>query len=225
MRSSLLAIAWIIAFPVYSGIVINGTRFIYSEHNAEISLSVENPEEKNSYLIQSWIEDEHKQKTKDFIVIPPILKLVEKSHNKLKVIKIKNDFPSDRETLLWLNIKSIPYYKKDDSNNLNIVIKSSFKIIYRPELLDDMADFAHEKLLFKLDHGVLTATNPTGHYITFRDLHINNKEIDTPGMLSPFGQKEWLIDNVTQAEIVWSTFSDHSGKTEPISKIIVKNIK
>ena len=225
MRSLLLVIVWIITFPTYSGIIINGTRFIYSEHDNEISLTIENPEEKNNYLIQSWIEDENKRKIKNLIVIPPILKMAGKNHNKLKIIKIKNDLPFDKETLFWLNIKSIPYHPKNENNNLHIVIKSSFKLIYRPISLNKTADSAHEKLIFKLNNGILNAKNPTGHYITFTDLHINNKEIEMPGMISPFSQKEWVIDNITQAEIIWSTFSDHSGKTDPISKKIVKNMK
>lgn len=93
----------LLPFLSYAGIIINGTRFVYPENDREISLSIENPEEQTTYLIQSWVEKDN-QRSNDFIITPPLFKLKPASLNKLRVIKVAPLNQTDQETLYWLHI-------------------------------------------------------------------------------------------------------------------------
>lgn len=44
--------------------------------------------------------------------------------------------PEDRESLYWLDIKSIPSSNPDNKHNtLMLAVKAEFKLIYRPKAL------------------------------------------------------------------------------------------
>lgn len=189
---NILFILFFITSNCYSGIVINGTRFIYSQNDREIALSIENPEQKTTYLIQSWIEKEN-HKTHDFIITPPLFKLNPETVNKLRIMKAKPSFQDDKEILYWLHIKSLPSLSENIENSLHIVVKSSFKLFYRPESLNKTAEFSFEKLRFIYQGKSLFVKNPTGHYITLQELRIDNTEIAEPGMIAPFSELSWDI--------------------------------
>ncbi|MFV9997973.1 MAG: molecular chaperone [Arsenophonus endosymbiont of Dermacentor nuttalli] len=51
----------------------------------------------------------------------------------MRIINTTSDLPNDRETIYWLNVKSIPTLKKNEENHLNIILKSRLKLFYRPK--------------------------------------------------------------------------------------------
>lgn len=222
MMKNILLILFFITFNCYSGIVINGTRFIYSQNEREIALSIENPEENTTYLIQSWIEKEN-YKTNDFILTPPLFKLNPQAINKLRIMKTKPSLQDDKETLYWLHIKSLPSLSENIENSLHIVVKSSFKLFYRPESLSKTADSAFKKLLFNYRNHSLTAKNPTGHYITLRELRIDGIDITDPGMIAPFSELSWEIPISKPNTVYWNALNDYGGKTQLTSQKLLLN--
>lgn len=126
----------------------------------------------------------------------------------------------DQETLYWLHIKSIPAIEPSDNNLLHIVVKSSFKFIYRPEKLIHSAENSYSQLVFSHNNKQLIAKNPTGHYITLRNLRVNNIEIPSPGMIAPFEQAAWNTDQLHAASISWSAINDYGG----VSSIVTRKL-
>lgn len=111
--------------------VIGGTRLIYDGNKKESSLSISNPD-KSPYLIQSWVSAQETDTSKvPFIITPPIFRLDGGQDNILRVIRAGGNLPDDKESLYWLNIKSIPSAEKKN-NTLQIAVKTSIKLIYRP---------------------------------------------------------------------------------------------
>lgn len=95
-----------------ANVIIGGTRVIYPSDKREVSIAINNLDKDNLFLIQSWIEDKDGNKVDDFIITPPLFKLLPKKENKIRIINSTNQLPNDRETVYWLNIKSIPALKK-----------------------------------------------------------------------------------------------------------------
>lgn len=116
-----------------ANVIIGGTRVIYPSDKCEVSIAINNLDKENLFLIQSWIEDEDGNKVDDFIITPPLFKLLPEKENKIRIINSTNQLPNDRETVYWLNIKSIPALTKSDENRLNIILKSRLKLFYRPK--------------------------------------------------------------------------------------------
>ncbi|MEX9806614.1 molecular chaperone, partial [Proteus mirabilis] len=75
-----------------------------------------------------------------------------------------------QETVYCLHIKSLPAIHENTEHNLHIVVKSSFKLFYGPESLNSSAESAFKEVTFSYNNQKVTATNPTGHYITLREL-------------------------------------------------------
>ncbi|MDE9497895.1 molecular chaperone [Xenorhabdus bovienii] len=201
----------------FAGVVIGGTRIVYISDRKEASISISNPEKDVSYLIQSWVQDENNETKVPFIITPPLFKLTAGNENILRIVKTGKNLPNDKESLFWLNIKSIPGTVKSDQNQLQITVKSRFKLFYRPIGLADNASIAYKALKFKIVGHKLIAENPTPYYISFSDLTTGNNsinhEIKPAGMISPYGQLSWDIPVKNINYVTWKTINDFGGVT------------
>ncbi|WP_251268238.1 fimbria/pilus periplasmic chaperone, partial [Enterobacter hormaechei] len=83
--------------------------------------------------VQSWVENyaENNKSRVPFIVTPPLFRLDPEQQNVLRIYYIGGTLPTDRESVFWLNVKSIAPTKQDEVNKLQVNIKSKFKIFYR----------------------------------------------------------------------------------------------
>ncbi|MBD2813666.1 molecular chaperone [Xenorhabdus sp. Flor] len=201
----------------FAGVVIGGTRVVYNSDRKEASISISNPETDVSYLIQSWVQGENDETKVPFIITPPLFKLTAGNETVLRIVKTGDNLPNDRESLFWLNVKSIPAIVKSEQNQLQITVKSKFKLFYRPADLADNASIAYKTLKFKVKGHQLTAENPTPYYVSFSYLIIGNSskshEIQPAGMIAPFGQLSWDIPIKNINYVSWKTINDFGGVT------------
>ncbi|OTA15692.1 putative fimbrial chaperone protein [Xenorhabdus vietnamensis] len=201
----------------FAGVVIGGTRVVYISDQKEASISINNPETDISYLIQSWVQGEHDEAKAPFIITPPLFKLIAGNENILRIVKSGNNLPNDRESVFWINVKSIPATTKSEQNQLQITVKSRFKLFYRPVNLADNANMAYKLLKFKTDGNKLIAENPTPYYISFSELAtgngVKNYEIQSAGMIPPFEQKSWDVPIKNINQVIWKTINDFGGVT------------
>jgi len=94
----------------WAGVVVGGTRVIYDSAKKEATISVNNPEKTAPYLIQSWVENATATDTSKppFLITPPLFRLDASQENVLRIVRTGGQLPDNRESLYWLNIKSIP---------------------------------------------------------------------------------------------------------------------
>ncbi|MCC8421237.1 MULTISPECIES: molecular chaperone [Photorhabdus] len=196
-----------------AGVVIGGTRVIYMSDKKEASISINNPEKDAPYLIQSWIQDENDNMKTPFIVTPPIFKLAAGQENILRIVKAGSNLPEDRESLFWLNVKSIPTSVKSDQNQLQITVKSKFKLFYRPANLAEKSSTAYKELKFRTENNLLIAENPTPYFISFSHLKIDQHEIKPAGMIKPFSQLSWTLPVKNIKQVTWKVINDFGGVT------------
>ncbi|KAA1192179.1 molecular chaperone [Photorhabdus heterorhabditis] len=196
-----------------AGVVIGGTRIIYISDKKEASISIHNPEKDAPYLIQSWIQDENDNTKTPFIVTPPIFKLTAGNENILRIVKTGTNLPDDRESLFWLNVKSIPASVKSDQNQLQITVKSKFKLFYRPVNLVEKSSIAHKQLKFRSENNILVAENPTPYFISLSYLKADQHEIKPAGMIKPFSQLNWHLPVKNIKQVSWKAINDFGGVT------------
>lgn len=213
MRYFLLLIITIFSFSSFANVIIGGTRVIYPSDKREVSITINNLDKENLFLIQSWIENEQGNKTDEFIVTPPLFKLAPEKENKIRIINSTNNLPNDRETVYWLNIKSIPALKKTEDNHLNIILKSRIKLFYRPKEIITETNNIYKKIEFILLNKQLVAHNPTAFYINFNSIKVGKFKIGEPGMLAPYSQKKWDIkqNQSVNNKINWSFINDYGA--------------
>ncbi len=201
---------------VVAGVVVGGTRVVYLSDKKEVSISVNNPEEEVSYLIQSWIQDENDKIKTPFIVTPPLFKLPANNENIVRIVNVDNQLPMDRESMFWFNVKSIPETSNAESNvnQLQIVVNSRLKLFYRPVQLKEKAATAYKKLKFKQENGFLIAQNTTPYFISFSSLSVDNHDIKQAGMIKPFDQLSWPLPLKNSRKVSWRVINDYGGVTQ-----------
>ncbi|CAI1771959.1 molecular chaperone [Serratia fonticola] len=196
-----------------AGVIVGGTRLIYDGGKKESSLSVNNPD-KAPYLIQSWIETTTGGAEKaPFMVTPPLFRLDGGQENVLRVVRAGGNLPGDKESLYWMNIKSIPSVTKDtNQNTLQIAVKTRIKLIYRPEGLKGVPEEQTEKLTWQRKGSSLQVTNPTPFYMNFQQVKVGGQEVKDVTYVAPLGTTSFALPAGTSGNSVsWKIISDYGG--------------
>ena len=120
--------------------------------------------------------------------------------------------PADRESMFWLNIKSIAPTQKEDANKLQINVKSRFKLFYRPQGLKGEAKDAWMHLTFSVQGNQLVANNPTPYHISLFSLTVGGKALAEPGMIAPLSTRRWTING--SGPVKWRAINDFGGVTD-----------
>lgn len=204
------------AHSAIAGVIIGGTRVVYNAERKESSISVKNPETKHPYLMQNWLTNfnEADKSKPPFIVTPPLFRLDAGKENILRVIRTGGSLPDDRESMYWLNIKSIPASTKTDSNTLAVSVKTQIKMIYRPATLKGDANIAYKDITFIRQGTKVQVKNPTPFYISFYSVKVGVHEVKNSGTLAPMGSLNWDLPSGATGMVSWQAINDFGGITE-----------
>lgn len=209
-------LALVLAFlsvQAQAGIVIGGTRVIYDGDKKETAASVRNPEKSGVYLVQSWVDSGEQGGKPPFIVTPPLFRINPDEENMLRIVRTGGNLPQDRESVFWLNVKSIP--ATDDSrprtNVLQVVVKSRLKLFYRPAGLEGQPESAYHQLSVARSGNRLIVSNPTPYYVTLFALKVDGQEIKEADMVPPKGSASFTLPSPRASRVTWQAISDYGG--------------
>lgn len=90
------------------GIALGATRIIYPADAKQTAVWIRNSHTNERFLVNSWIENSSGVKEKSFIITPPLFVSEPKSENTLRIIYTGPPLAADRESLFWMNVKTIP---------------------------------------------------------------------------------------------------------------------
>lgn len=198
-----------------AGVEIEGSRLVYDGNSRQAVLGVNNPDDR-PYLIQAWVDKDPAAGEGDntFIATPPLFRLEPHSQNSVRVVYTGRPLPADRESMLWLSIKSIPSTSKDESNRLFITVKSVIKLFYRPPGLVGQPATAFEKLTFARRGGQVFVSNPTPYHISFYDLTVGGFQVKVPPTLKPFSEQALPVPTGATGTVSWRVINDFGGITD-----------
>lgn len=204
----------LISTSAISGVEIGGTRLIYNGTGHQAAISVSNPDN-TPCLIQSWVSKNENSDDGDslFVTTPPLFKLNPYAQNSVRVMLAGNAVPQDRESVYWLNIKSIPSSSAEAKNELLICCKSKMKLFYRPAGLKGDPSLAYQQLTFSAAGGKLSVHNPTPYSVSLYDVKVNGKELAKPPMVLPFQTLSLPQTTVASGEVSWRAINDFGGVT------------
>ena len=184
------------------GFGLGVTRLIYPAESKQITLSVQNSGDNNSYLIQSWVDDSKtEKKSQDFVITPPLFMLPTRKEASLRIMFLgKTNLPTDRETLYWMNA-------------LQLALQNKIKLFYRPENLPVQPGKARNMLRFKYEGKQLKVINPSPYYLTLTGIKVQGSKL--PNMFVPPKSDITVSSPVTLAgEITYQTINDFGATTE-----------
>ena len=175
--AALLALAAAFWLPqIQAGVNVGSTRVIYQSKEKEANLSLSNSGEDGvPYLIQSWVSvfDKPDESAEEFIITPPLFRLDANNQNLLRIIATNaQHLPKDKESLFFLNVKAIPAMsdKQRNQNVLQIAVKTTIKLFYRPTDLKGTLPQAVEGLQWRAEGGKLSVHNPSGYNVVVSEL-------------------------------------------------------
>ncbi len=103
------------------GIALGATRIIYPADAQQTAVWIRNSHTNERFLVNSWIENSSGVKEKSFIITPPLFVSEPKSENTLRIIYTGPPLAADRESLFWMNVKTIPSVDKNALNGRNVL--------------------------------------------------------------------------------------------------------
>ncbi len=195
----------------YAGVIIGGTRVIYAGDKKEASLSITNPDDL-PYLIQSWIEPPSTSGSKaPFIITPPLYRLDKKQQNVMRIV-LTGNLAQDKESMFWLNIKSIPSVAPRD-NTLQVAVKTRIKLIYRPSALNKSGpEEQADKLKWPRVGDRILVTNSTSYYMNFNEIKVGSSKIDDVTFVAPGSTSSYrLPTGGTSIQVEFKIINDYGG--------------
>ena len=216
MRRSFLGLSLLfLSCSGIAGVEIGGNRVIYDAGAKQASISVSNPDDR-PYLIQSWVDKSPDAGEGDetFITTPPLFRLEPHSQNSVRIVYTGKSLPADRESMMWLSIKSVPSTERDDANRLFITVKTVMKLFYRPQGLKGDPASAYEKLNFSRRGEHIYVSNPTPYHISLYELIIGDFHVKTPPTLAPYKEQSVAVPKGMANSVSWRAISDFGGVTD-----------
>jgi fimbrial chaperone protein len=159
------------------GVALGSTRVIYPQDANQVSLPISNSDTKDVFLIQSWVSEANGAKSADFVITPPLFVIQPGRENLLRIMYTgKKVLPSDRETLYYLNSKSIPSgAPTPGKNTLQIATQNIIKLFVRPKNLPFRPDQAPGMLRCQVSGNTLSVKNASPYYVTLVQLNVGTR--------------------------------------------------
>ncbi|EPH6763375.1 fimbrial biogenesis chaperone [Cronobacter dublinensis] len=207
----LLTTLLITATAAQAGVIVGGTRLVYPGDKKEASLTVSNTDDIN-YLIQTSV-DGNKGVKAPFLVTPPLFRLNARQENVLRIIYTGGNLPQDRESLYWLNVKSIPSTTQyQDINTLQIAIKTRIKLIYRPSTISGIPEDAAGTLKWRRSGNSLVVDNTSPYYMNFQSITINGKKLPKISYAAPKSETQFDIPaTISGNTVAWKIINDYGS--------------
>lgn len=218
------------------GVSLGGTRLVFDGSKDAASMTVTNSSAADVWLMRFWVSpygeksDDTDTKTKaavPFAVTPPLYRLDPKNAVQLRVNKLVDTLPADRESVFYLNNLAIPpkkgekIYQKAVQSGLQFAVNTRIKLFYRPAAINDAnaVKAAPEKLTVTPAGKTIVVKNPTPWFVTMSQLAVNGKALQTDKdtMVAPFGELSLPV-MVTHGTFSYSTVDDRGMTTPKIDK-------
>lgn len=206
---------------------VGATRLIYDAASNEANLSVSNRDDTAPYLVQSWVSrfgSTNEESIDSFIVTPPLFRLDANKENILRVIFAgAAQVPQDHESLYLMNVKAIPAMSDDQKgkNLLQIALKTTIKLFYRPAGLKGSLEDAVTQVDWKANDGALMFNNASKFHVVVSELKLNGLQItQSPDVLRPGQQQELPIQAKAGDKLEMSYIDDYgSVVTAPVVRL------
>lgn len=180
-----------IILPAHAGIVIYGTRVIYPAEKKEVVVQLVNQGEQAS-LVQSWIDDGNTSLPPEkiqvpFMLTPPVARVAAESGQQIKIKKMPNSLPDNKESLFYLNVLDIPPNSQENAgkNVLKFAMQNRIKLIWRPSRIAAVTKDSFQGIgLFRSNKTVIMK-NDTVNWITVTDVKAGNTKINDQTIMLP----------------------------------------
>lgn len=223
--TGLLGVA-LCALPVLAqaagGIALQGTRIVYPLNAKQSTIRVNNSSKTDTFLVQSWVEGADGNKTRDFVVTPPLYASGPENENTLRLMHVGSPLPTDRESLYYFIAKAIPSVDEkagEGKNVLYVAAANRIKMFVRPAGLKPDIIVAPAQLTFRKSGNRLDISNPTPYYLTLTEMKAGSQALEVV-MVPPKGQASVPLPAGSGSSVQYRTINDYGALTDLQKKSI-----
>jgi len=221
--------------PAQAAMSLNHTRLIVTAKEREATIDVRS-EDEMPILLQTCrsydsmiIDPRYEELAEDipFILTPAVTRLDPGNGQSVRILRIGDGLPQERESLFWFNVHETPTRPANNGpageNYIQLAFHVRIKLFYRPAALADYTLTDAHKLHFSLGHNdagepVLNIRNPAPIHQSIGTLALAHGderiELDAP-MLAPDSQLQLPVGKPLPASsglrVVYSTIDDDGG--------------
>ncbi|MFV9651379.1 molecular chaperone [Pseudomonas citrulli] len=206
---SLVLLGMLMATQAAASISLNATRIVFDGAHREANITVRNGNQ--DVLVQSWVDmNDASGSRAPFAVTPPLARVFAKEQQLLRILYEGAGMPTDRESVVWLNVQEIPKASEAE-NTLQLAIRQRIKIFYRPAGLAGSALQAPAQLEWRLvRHGaqtLLRVKNPTLYHVSMADIKVQAQLASDSTMIAPGEEKQFPLGATPASGPVQLSFS------------------
>lgn len=162
----------LVAAQATASISLSATRVVFDGAYKEANVIVRNGNQE--VLVQSWVDASDSAQA-PFAITPPLARVLPKQEQLLRILYEGQGLPTDRESVVWLNVQEIPQ-ASTKANTLQLAVRQRIKIFFRPANLPGNALLAPEQLVWQLTQRAgkpqLTVTNPSLYHVSMADIEL-----------------------------------------------------
>jgi P pilus assembly chaperone PapD len=204
-----------------ASISLSGTRVIFDGAHKEANITVRNGGA--NVLIQSWIDaGEAANSQVPFAVTPALARLPANQQQLLRILYEGKGLPSDRESVLWLNVQEIPQAAGGE-NVLQLAVRQRVKVFFRPDGLPAEAALASATLQWQVlevaGKPVLRVSNPSAFHVSMTELTLADKDhaerVKDSSMIAPLDKVDMPLNTFTArqaAKLSFQSINDYGGQ-------------
>lgn len=204
--------------PVHAGIVIYGTRVIYPAEKSEITLQLMN-QEQNASLVQAWIDDGNTSLPPEkiqvpFLLTPPVVRVPGNSGQQLKIKKMPNTLPKNKESLFYLNVLDIPPNNPANAgkNVIKFAMQNRIKLFYRPSGIAPVNSETFKKIVLSRNGKGFIIKNDNANWVTVAEIKIGSVKInDKSVMVAPFSSEPVMVKSSNANQYKLTIINDYGS--------------
>lgn len=118
----------LVAAQATASISLSATRVVFDGAHKEANVIVRNGNQE--VLVQSWVDAGDRAQA-PFAITPPLARVLPKQEQLLRILYEGQGLPTDRESVVWLNVQEIPQ-ASTQANTLQLAVRQRIKIFFRP---------------------------------------------------------------------------------------------
>lgn len=202
-----------------AGISLSSTRLVFDGKHKEAGITVRNNGE--DVLIQSWV-DTTDASPAPFAVTPPLARVRDNEQQLLRVIYEGTGMPTDRESVVWLNVQEIPQASKTQ-NTLQLAVRQRIKVFFRPAGLSNNAYLAPTELVWQLadvaGKPVLKVSNAGVYHVSIAEITLQAGAVSEHPfdsmMIAPGEHKAFVLKQLKSAQpsqLKFSSINDYGAQ-------------
>jgi fimbrial chaperone protein len=203
-----------------AGIQVGRTRIVYEADKKEVALPLVNHEKEQPWLIQSWTDTGDGKTHGPFIVTPPLFRLDAQKEQSLRIAWSGAALPTDRESLFWINVRTIPAVAKDDDdkNVLRLIYKTRMKLFWRPKGLKGTTGENCKNLRFSRQGSTLNVINDGDYYSVFDTVYLGRVVLPNADIVAPKSSASIALPAAANGRnLSWRCITDYGNAGEKYS--------